>query len=152
FGRANRRRLEAEAIRDTVLVVSGKLTPVEGGRTFPATLAADYGYKHSGTMRSVYLPVFRNALPELFEAFDFADPSVTTGRRAVSTVAPQALFLMNHPFVTEQARHAAARLLAEKLPDDAGRVVRAYRRALGREPTAGEKAVAAKYLAGRDPK
>src|SRR5205085_7317014 len=142
FGRANRRRLEAEAIRDTVLVVSGKLTPVEGGRTFPATLAADYGYKHSGTMRSVYLPVFRNALPELFEAFDFADPSTVTGRRTVSTVAPQALFMLNNPFVAEQARGAAARLLAEPPSDDAARVTRAYRLALGRTPTEGERAVA----------
>ena len=43
--------------------------------------------------------MFRNALPEIFEVFDFADPSMVTGRRNVSTVAPQALFLMNHPFV-----------------------------------------------------
>ena len=61
--------------------------------------------------RSVYVPVFRNSLPEMFEVFDFADPSMVTGRRNVSTVAPQALFLMNHPFVMEQARLAAARLL-----------------------------------------
>ena len=46
---------------------------------------------------------------------------------------------MNHPFVVEQAKHAAARLLAEKLPDDDARVTRAYRLALGREPTAGER-------------
>ena len=57
----------------------------------------------------MYLPVFRNALPELFEVFDFADPSIVVGRRNVSTVAPQALFLMNNPFVLEQAQAAAKR-------------------------------------------
>ena len=51
--------------------------------------------------------VFRNALPEVFEAFDFADPSLVVGRREASTVAPQALFLINHPFVLAQARDVA---------------------------------------------
>src|SRR5207248_6005014 len=85
--------------------------------------------------------------------FDYADPSVVTGRRNTSTVAPQALFMMNNPFVVEQSKHAAARLLAENLPDDSARLTRAYRLTLGREPTAGERAVAAKFLAGTgDPK
>jgi hypothetical protein len=150
FGRANRRRLDAECIRDAMLAVSGQLSPDPGGRTFPAGLAADYGYKRDSTRRSVYLPVFRNALPEVFEAFDFADPSLVTGRRNVSTVAPQALYLINHPFVAEQAGHAAARLLAEELPDDAARVTRAYRLTLGRTPTDGERTVAMKFLAKSD--
>ncbi|HJZ59575.1 MAG TPA: DUF1553 domain-containing protein, partial [Gemmataceae bacterium] len=149
FGRANLRRLDAECIRDTILTVSGKLTTERGGPMFPQSLAADYGFKHTATGRSVYLPVFRNSLPEAFEAFDFADPSTVTGRRNTSTVAPQALFMMNNPFVIEQARHAAARLLAENLPDDYARITRAYRRTLGREPTAGERAVAAKFLADK---
>jgi hypothetical protein len=153
FGRANRRRLEAEAIRDTMLSISGKLDRTRGGSTFPTTLAADYGYKGNSNRRSVYLPVFRNALPEALGVFDFADTSMVTGRRNTSTVAPQALFLMNHPFVLEQSRHAAARLLAETLPDDAGRIVWAYRLALGRGPTDGEKTVALRFLGrGRDPK
>jgi hypothetical protein len=59
---------------------------------------------------------------------------------------------MNHPFPAEQAKHAAARLLGEKLTDDAARVTRAYRLALGREPTAGERQVAARLLSSRDPK
>ncbi len=95
----------------------------------------------------MYLPVFRNALPEMFEVFDFADPSMVTGKRNASTVAPQALFLMNHPFVLEQAKHAAARLLAESHADDAARVTRAYRLALGRAPTDGEREVAKRFLA-----
>jgi len=151
FGRANRRRLEAECLRDTMLAVSGKLSPDRGGPTYPTTLAADYGFKANDTRRSVYLPVFRNALPEALEAFDFADPSMVTGRRNVSTVAPQALYLMNHPFPAEQAKHAATRLLGEKLPDDAARLTRAYRLTLGREPTAGEREVALKFVSqGKD--
>src|SRR5262249_31745509 len=105
FGRANRRRLDAECIRDTMLAVSGQLAPDRGGPTFPTNLPADYGYKSADTRRSVYLPVFRNAISESLEAFDFADPSVVTGRRNVSTVASQALYLLNHPFPAEQARH-----------------------------------------------
>jgi hypothetical protein len=152
FGRANRRRLEAECIRDTMLFVSGQLTPHRGGPTFPASLAADYGYQTTATCRSVYLPLFRNALPEILELFDAADPSMVTGRRNSGTVAPQALYLMNHPFPVKQAQHAATRLLGEKLADDAARVSRAYRLTLGREPTAGERQVAAKLLGSRDPK
>ncbi|HYH68134.1 MAG TPA: DUF1553 domain-containing protein [Urbifossiella sp.] len=149
FGRANRRRLEAEAIRDTMLTVGGKLAPFAGGPNFKDNLAADYGYKHTALTRSVYLPVFRNALPEAFEAFDFADPSTVVGARARSTVAPQALFLMNNPFPAEQAKAAAARVLAENLPTDDARLDRAYRLALGRLPTDGERAAMRRYLANQ---
>ncbi|MBN9517975.1 DUF1553 domain-containing protein [bacterium] len=149
FGRANRRRLEAEAIRDTMLTVSGKLTPFAGGRNFADTVAADYGFKHTSTARSVYLPVFRNALPEAFEAFDFADPSMVVGKRSTSTVAPQALYLMNNPFPVDQAKASAARLLAENLPSDDARLTRAYRLALGRAPTDGERAAARRFLANQ---
>jgi hypothetical protein len=142
----NRRRLDAECIRDAILSVSGQLSTETGGPTFKPDLSADYGYKHADTRRSVYAPVFRNALPEIFEAFDFADPSVCTGRRNVSTVAPQALFLMNNPFVLKQSEAAAKRLLEEK-GDDATRLTRAFRLALGRPPTAGERRAAAAFLA-----
>jgi hypothetical protein len=148
FGRANRRRLDAECLRDTILSISGRLRRDHGGPTFPADLAADYGYRHADTRRSVYSPVFRNALPELFAIFDFADPSMVVGRRNASTVAPQALFLLNHPFVVEQSRHAAARLLAEEQEDEA-RIGRAYRLALGRPPDDGERQVARRFLRGR---
>jgi hypothetical protein len=152
FGRANRRRLEAECIRDTMLFVSGLLSPYRGGPTFPASLAADYGYQTTTTCRSVYLPLFRNAMPEILELFDAADPSMVTGRRNSGTIAPQALYLMNHPFPAEQAKHATARLLGETLADDDVRVTRAYRLTLGREPTAGERRVAAGLLESREPK
>jgi hypothetical protein len=152
FGRASRRRLEAESIRDAMLAVGGNLSRDRGGPTYPASLPSDYGYKHDDMRRSVYLPVFRNALPEVFEAFDFADPSLVVGQRNVSTVAPQALFLLNHPFVSKQADLAAARLLATDLPDDGARMTRAYRLALGRPPSDGELGIAMKFVKANNPK
>jgi cytochrome c553 len=147
FGRANRRRLDAECIRDAILSVSGELDSARGGPTFAAKLTADYGYTHASLRRSVYLPVFRNALPPIFDAFDFADPSLVVGARSASTVAPQALFLLNDPFPISQAKAAAERLLAEKFPTDSARLDFLYRWCLSRLPTAGERAVAARFLA-----
>ena len=99
------------------------------GPTFPASLRRRLRLSRTTeTRRSVYVPVFRNALPELFEVFDFADPSMVVGRRNVSTVAPQALFLMNHPFVLEQARRGrAAGCWPSRDRDDPARIDRAYR-------------------------
>jgi hypothetical protein len=147
----NRRRLDAESLRDGMLSASGQLRLEMGGASFSGDLAADYGYQHTGTRRSVYEPVFRNAQLELFEAFDFADPSVVVGRRNVSTVAPQALFLMNHPFVFDQSRHAAERLLAENASDPPAIVDAAFRLVLGRLPTMSEKQSSLEFLALTDP-
>jgi hypothetical protein len=147
--RANRRRLDAECLRDAMLAISGRLAPARGGPGFPPDLAADYGFARDDHRRSVYLPVFRNALPDLFEVFDFADPSLVVGRRNTSTVAPQALVLMNHPFVIAQARQAARRLMEIPGLDDAARIDRAYRLALGRMPTDSERRVALGFAADR---
>jgi hypothetical protein len=149
LARAHRRRLAAEQLRDAMLAVSGQLdfTPPVGP-SYPSERAADFDFVYAEPRRSVYAPVFRNALPEMFEAFDFAPPSMVTGRRNASTVAPQALFLMNHPFVREQADAAAARLLAGPPADDATRLMRAYQLTLGRPPTAGERTLAQQHLAG----
>ena len=145
LARANRRRMEAEQIRDAMMTFSGQLKLDMGGPTIKAGTSADYNYKHEETRRSIYLPVFRNSLPEIFEAFDFADPSMVTGRRNTSTVAPQALYLMNHPFVLAQSQFAAKRLLAEPM-DDSARIELAYRRAMGRPPTSTERDLALKYV------
>lgn len=146
FGRMNRRRMEAEALRDTLLSVSGRLDLTAGDSEIRKGTTADYGYVHDSLRRSVYLPVFRNALPELFDVFDFADPSTTTGRRNVSTVAPQALFFMNNSFVLDQARSSAKRVLAETHPDDVARLTRAYRFSLGRSPSVRESEIAFEFL------
>jgi hypothetical protein len=143
--RMNRRRLDAEAIRDTILVVSGSLDRAAGGSLLaPNTIERDYQFTDS--RRSVYTPVFRNRLLELFEAFDFADPNSCLGRRTASTVATQALYLLNSPFVMDQARRAAAAALAVPGLDDAARVDRAYRGALGRLPTARERELALAFV------
>jgi hypothetical protein len=109
-------------------------------------MTADYNYRYKGNCRSVYVPAFRNALPDIFEAFDYPDPSMVTGRRNASTVAPQALFLMNSPFVIEQSAATARRLLKEPLADDAARVDRLYRTTLGRLPTDKERRIALDYV------
>ena len=145
--RANRRRLEAEAIRDAILAVSGdlqldapKASPIykwlrfgeparQGGQVEKWELTANY--------RSVYVPVVRNAPSRFFETFDFPEPSETRGRRDVTTVAPQALFLMTSPFVEGKSRVAAERLIAKSQSSE-DRVRRAYRQVLSREPSKSE--------------
>ncbi len=149
LGRAHRRRLDAECLVDTMLWVSGELDLTAGGPTLKPALAVDYGYQHDSRRRAVYWPVLRNVLPEVFEVFDFADPSLVTGRRSASTVAPQALFLRNHPFVLEQSRQAARRMLADdSAADDSERLGRVYERALGRGPTSREREATREFLRG----
>ncbi len=151
--RVNRRRLEAEAIRDAVLAVSGQLDLHMGGSQLPTpnreyvTSTANVNpVAYEGQRRSLYLPVVRSALFELFQAFDFADPSVQAGRRDTTTVAPQALFMMNSQLVTEQMKAWSGRLLAEASVDDAGRVGIVYETALGRPPTNEETVAALAYV------
>src|SRR5262249_7364278 len=125
--RMNRRRLDAEAIRDSILMVSGGLDPAVGGPTMKPRTTVGGDYPFDDARRSVYTPIFRNKLLELFEVFDFADPNISMGRRNTSTVATQALYFLNSPFVMDQARAAAKSLLAQPHLDDASRVERAYR-------------------------
>jgi hypothetical protein len=145
LSRTNRRRLHAEAIRDTMLVVAGTLERTIGGPTVKAGTKAERDYVFDDVRRSVYTPVFRNRLLEHFEVFDFADPNLVLGKRNVSTVAPQALYLMNSSFVINQAR-AAARLALASEESDETRLETAYRSALGRLPTARERDLARAFL------
>jgi hypothetical protein len=138
WGRAFRKRLTAESLRDAMLVVSGQLQPCAGGNTIRPRTSADYDYEHRENYRSVYAPVFRNSLPDIFELFDFADPSVVTGQRPQTIAAPQALFMMNHPFVHEQARSTAARLL-ETISDDQERLDYLFLATVGRTPSQRER-------------
>ncbi len=142
----NRRRLDAESLRDTMLSVGGTLKFEMGGATFPASLKTDVGFRFQTPRRSVYVPVFRSSLPELFEVFDFANPSMVTGRRDVSTVAPQALFMMNHAFVRTQARFTAERLLSESQLEGANRIEHAYLQILGRHATEVEVSLSQQFL------
>jgi len=106
----------------------------------------EYKYEFTDVRRSVYTPAFRNRRLELFEVFDFADINAPAGHRHVSTVAPQALYLLNHPFVIERAKAAAEHALASSAGDDE-RLVNAFRTALCRPPTQKERAIFAKLIA-----
>ncbi|HSI15433.1 MAG TPA: DUF1553 domain-containing protein [Chthoniobacter sp.] len=155
FAHANRRRLDADQLRDTILAVSSQLKldylgpNIAGAGDIDANNFSaqniEYGYIFADTRRSVYTPAFRNKRLELFEAFDFGDINSSTGQRIVSTVAPQALFLLNHPFVVEQAKAAAERTLAQAGSND-GRITAAFRRTLGRAPSAAELEKCRRFL------
>jgi hypothetical protein len=147
----NRHRLEAECIRDAMLAVSGNLDrTMHGPMVTKATLERDYRFED--TRRSVYTPVFRNRLLELFEVFDFANPNSCLGSRTASTVAPQALYLMNSPFVMDQARKAAQTLVSLKDLDDTARLERIYRLTLGRLPSERERELALGFIAQSGPR
>ena len=99
----NRRRLDFESFRDTLLAIGGKLDLTMGGP--PVDLSAEpYSLR-----RSVYGYVDRNNLPNMFVAFDFASPDLTTGHREDTVVPQQALFMMNSPLVVEQAQDLVRR-------------------------------------------
>lgn len=154
--RGQRRRLNAEAIRDAMLMVSQELDLRRGGSLIRSGTKSDYDYVHETTRRSIYHPVFRNSLPELFEAFDFANTSVSVGNRARSTVATQALVLLNHPWVQQRA-HQAAQAHAAKVIDAGGSwnagalqalVDEFYLECLGRYPSPEESRLSLEFLEG----
>jgi hypothetical protein len=105
----------------------------------------EYGFQFLDTRRSVYTAAFRNVRHPLFEVFDFADINQPIGQRTTSTVATQALFLLNNPQVIEQAQAAAEQLLRQA-EDAKARVRLAYQRCLSREPSAVELDKAVLYL------
>jgi hypothetical protein len=159
------RRLEAEALRDAMLSVSGRLSRAIGGnesgellfkegevidkrRDFfrPNQVKADHPVFTASERRSIYLPVIRNAVPDLFALFDGADPNALTAAREDTTVASQALFLMNHPFVRGQSLHFARRVLDTAAAKGDDGVKLAYRLALSRSPENGELTKARDFL------
>ncbi|MBC8354465.1 MAG: DUF1553 domain-containing protein [Planctomycetes bacterium] len=144
--RMNRRRLDAESIRDSILLVGGNLDLTIGGSNIAAGTSSEYGYDFKSTRRSVYVPVFRNELPQIFATFDFADPNTQIGSRSSSTTAPQALLLMNHPLVMKQAEAAAAQLLSRQDLTTAERIHHAYEQVLGRTPNDREVEIAARFI------
>jgi hypothetical protein len=147
-----RRRLEAEEVRDSILALSGQLDrSMPGPHPFPPAshwsfsqhnaFSAVYESNH----RSVYLMVQRLKQHPFLGTFDGADPNATTATRGDSTTPLQALFMMNDPFVYSQSAEFAKHLLADA-PEDAGRVDLAYRRVFGRPPGPEETAAAVDYL------
>jgi cytochrome c553 len=163
--RANRRRLEMEAIRDSLLMIAGRLDlnrPVESpvmdfrrGRVIAGkkntARNAPEDYAVGLLCRTVYVPVVRNFLPDMFETFDFPEPSETKGVREVTTVPTQALFMMNSKFAIDQSKHAADNLAKNNSLTPQARVTRAYREVLGRTPTAPELQKSLEFVKDTDP-
>jgi len=148
------RRLEAEAIRDSMLAISGRLdrrmhdrgplpylSPFMVGRGRPASGPLD-----GDGRRSIYLNVRRNFINPMFLAFDYPIPFTTMGRRSVSNVPAQALTMLNNPLVVQQARLWATRVLAQSDQTPAQRIQSMYESAFGREATAAEIADALAFL------
>jgi len=136
----SRRRLEFEAMRDSLLFISGQLDPTMGGRS------VDLASEPLCRCRAVYLLVNRQDLPATFRAFDFAVPDQCVERRPRTTVPQQALFAMNSPFVLEQARALAARPELVAASEPAKRVEEFFKHVLGRYPSKSEVASALRFI------
>lgn len=140
------RRLDAESIRDSMLAASGKLKT----DLYDSSLVTKMGFGEVGRginmkplqqefpYRSVYLPILRTDLLEILKVWDFAEPSLVVGDRTVTTVPAQALFLMNSPFVIDQARAMADRVIDSTLSNE-DRIVLAYKLAVARAPSDAER-------------
>ena len=148
----HRRRLDAESVRDTLLFISGALDLSRPGpHPFPEMNKWDFTQHkpfkavYDSNHRTVYLMTQRIQRHPFLALFDGPDTNASTATRITSTTPLQALFLMNDPFVHEQARRFAARLLAGK-KDDGGCIEEAYLLAFGRPATKEEKSEAQAYL------
>jgi len=152
FWRQNPRRLSAEEIRDTILTLSGSLdSTMDGPHPFPPLnewrftqhhpFVADYPSNH----RSIYLMQQRIRKQPYLAVFDGADTNSTTPDRPISTTAIQALFMMNDPFMHDQADKLAVRI-GLAFGDDASRIDYAYRLCFGRPPTPDEVQTGQQYI------
>jgi hypothetical protein len=152
LARYPRRRLDAECIRDALLVLGGSLERGPAGRhPFPPvaqqryTQHAPFRAVYDTNRRSVYLMTQRIRRHPFLALFDGPDPNASTAERTATTVPTQALFIMNDPFVHRMSASLAARLLEGK-SDDAGRVEQAFLLAFARPPTSEELADALEFL------
>jgi hypothetical protein len=155
FHRQNIKRLEGEAIRDSILAISGRLDRTQFGPSLPVHLTpfmqgrgrpGASGPLDGNGRRSIYIAIRRNFLSPMMLAFDTSIPFSTVGRRNVSNVPAQALILMNDPFVAEQSHVWAKKLLSDKDATAEARVRRMYLEAFGREPTSEETAAALAFV------
>lgn len=133
---ANRRRLDFEQMRDTMLAVSGRLDAAMYGRPLPVT-------DPQNCRRTVYAFVERQNIPAMVQTFDFANADTSTARRVTTTVPQQALFFMNSAFMT-----TASVALADRVDEgtDEQRVGQLYSAVLGRSPSPAESQLAAEFL------
>jgi len=137
----NRQRLDFEQLRDSLLLASGKLDLTPGG------LPVDLTAQPFATRRTAYGYIDRQNLPAMFRTFDFASPDVSASQRFQTTVPQQALFLMNAPFVLQQAQALAAREDFKKFTTDDARIGFLYETIYQRRPAADEVTMAKAFLA-----
>ncbi|MCA9041160.1 MAG: DUF1553 domain-containing protein, partial [Planctomycetaceae bacterium] len=131
-----RRRLEFEAMRDSMLAVAGKLDCKHGGKGVEL---------ETSSRRTVYGFINRNNFPTLFRVFDVASPDVSTPKRPQTTVPQQALFSMNSPFVIEQAKSLAEHT-AQAGEDSGARIVKMYQLTFARMPSEAEQTAARAFI------
>lgn len=159
FWRQNLRRLDAEAIRDSVLAASGRLNTAMTGRGIFPSLSQEvlatqskpgHGWGKSTPVeedrRSVYIFVKRTLMVPMLEAFDYTNTAESLGVRPTTTVAPQALMLLNSEFLRDQSVALAERAAREAGSTDSEFVGSAFRYALGREPSDQEEQTAVQLL------
>ena len=163
--RMSKRRLDAECIRDAILATSQQLqlqppvgSPValagDGPVSRPRRGGSDVAINAATNVRSVYLPIIRDLLPDALDAFDFAEPSLVTGARETTNVPSQALFLLNSEFVATQARLLGQRVVASYPGGPNGgasanldeRVTYAYWLVFSRPPDAVERTAAMTFF------
>jgi hypothetical protein len=153
------RRLEVEAIRDAMLAVSGRLNPAMYGPSIYPAIPTEAIEAHAdkqkawtpsgeveASRRTIYAFVKRTLVVPMFEVLDFCDTTRSSPRRPTTSVAPQALTLLNGEFTNDQAAALTDRLVAEVGDDPAAQVERAYRLALCRPPTAAERAALLNFM------
>lgn len=153
------RRLEVEAIRDSMLAVAGRLNPKMGGPSMYPFVPKEALEGHSdpdkiwpafeekeASRRTVYAFIKRSMVVPMLEVLDHCDTTRSSAKRSVTSVAPQALTLMNGDFVNRQARHLADRISREVGTDAEKQIERAYRLALCRPPTPTEQQVMVEFL------
>jgi hypothetical protein len=146
-------RLEGEAIRDSILAVSGTLDSKMFGPSIPPYISEfqdGRGKPESGPLdgagrRSLYIQVRRNFLTPLLLAFDYPLPATAVGARGVSVVPSQALILMNNEFIAQQAQQFTKRVLAAA-PETDSRLEWLYETAFSRKPDRAEQAAIRQFL------
>ena len=148
------RRLEAEPLRDTLLTISGMLDKQLGGSLWEHenfNLVFNHTSKDETTYendrRAIYLPIIRNHVYGMFELFDFPDPATVGGDRSSTTIAPQALFLLNSPLAMRSTEKLATSLLAKAIENNAQRLQTLYGLAYNRLPTEKEQQQALNFVA-----
>jgi hypothetical protein len=146
------RRLEAESIRDAILTVSGRLESEMGGKTIPLrnrqmvfNHTSEDHTNYESLRRTAYLPVVRNHVFDWMHLFDYPDPTMPTGDRNSTVIAPQALLMMNSELAIESARAFAARV-KKSGETTQEKIQAAWQLALSRNPSSTEMKAADQFL------